>query len=178
MTLKSPPGPVVHELAADAADLTGVRRSVRRQLCAWGRADLADAAQLCVTELLTNVLRHAGSPMCELRLEYDELDGCGLGGRGLGAGLDAGPCGPDGDLGAGLGGPGGGGPGGPGGDLSGGAAVVRLSVSDTSHVLPVRAPVPDWTAERGRGLNLINATAYRWGSVLTATGKTVWVELR
>jgi two-component sensor histidine kinase len=156
MTLKSPPGPVVHELAADAADLTGVRRSVRRQLRAWGRADLADAAQLCVTELLTNVLRHAGSPMCELRLEYDELDGRGRGDRDPGGGLGVGV----------------------GGELGGGAALVRLSVSDTSHVLPVRTPVPDWTAERGRGLNLINATAYRWGSVLTATGKTVWVELR
>lgn len=130
MTLKSPPRTVVHRLSADPARLTGVRRSVRDQLRAWGRVDLADAAALCVTELLTNVYRHAGSPECELTL--DRL---------------------------------------PGG-------IVRVAVGDRSPVLPVRAPEPDWTAERGRGLHLIAASAHRWGVTPTATGKRVWVELR
>ncbi|MEE4546812.1 ATP-binding protein [Streptomyces sp. V4-01] len=130
MTLKSPPGTIVQRLSADPANLTGVRRSVREQLRAWGRADLAEAAALCVTEILTNVHRHAGSPECELTL--DRL---------------------------------------PGG-------IVRVAVGDRSPVLPVKAPAPDWTAERGRGLHLIAATAYRWGATPTASGKQVWVELR
>ncbi|SEN06134.1 ATP-binding protein [Actinacidiphila rubida] len=69
MTLKSPPTAVVHELAADPAAFTGVRRRTRAQLCAWGRTDLAEAAELCVTELLANVHRHVASSACELRLE-------------------------------------------------------------------------------------------------------------
>ena len=52
----------MQRLSADPARLTGVRRRVRDQLRAWGRPDLADAAALCVTELLTNAIRHA-SPL-------------------------------------------------------------------------------------------------------------------
>jgi hypothetical protein len=69
MTLKSPPGAVVRELTADPASFTGVRRRTREQLCAWGRADLAEAAALCVTELLANVHRHVPSAACQLSLE-------------------------------------------------------------------------------------------------------------
>ncbi len=54
---------------------------------------------------------------------------------------------------------------------------VRASVSDMSSVLPV-ASEPDWCAESGRGLFLLAHTAERWGTMPTATGKTVWVLLR
>lgn len=128
MTLESPPRTATR-LTADPACLAAVREALRDQLRAWGRAELADAAALCVTEILANVHRHAGSPDCELTL--DRL--------------------PEG---------------------------VRAAVSDGSQKLPVLRPFPDWTEERGRGLHLIAATAYRWGSTLTPTGKSVWVELR
>ncbi|MBY8878866.1 ATP-binding protein [Streptomyces sp. PLK6-54] len=55
-------------MIADPASFTGVRRRIREQLCAWGRTELADAAALCVTELLTNVHRHVPSPACVLTL--------------------------------------------------------------------------------------------------------------
>lgn len=117
-------------LSAEPARLGAVREAVCDQLRAWGRGDLADAAALCVTEILANVHRHAGSPDCELTL--DRLPGAG----------------------------------------------VRAAVSDSSPALPVLRPLPDWTAERGRGLHLIEAAADRWGTTLTPGGKQVWVELR
>lgn len=129
MTLESPPGTAMR-LSAEPARLGAVREAVSDQLRAWGRGDLADAAALCVTEILANVHRHTGSPDCELTLE--RLPGAG----------------------------------------------VRAAVSDGSRALPVLAPLPDWTAERGRGLHLIAAAAYRWGATLTPEGKQVWVELR
>ncbi len=54
---------------------------------------------------------------------------------------------------------------------------VRVSVRDLSYVLPV-ASEPDWCAESGRGLFLLAHTAELWGTMPTATGKTVWVLLR
>lgn len=128
MTLESPPTMALR-LTADPARLAAVRQAVRDQLLAWARPDLADAATLCVTELLANVHRHAGSPDCELTL--DRL--------------------PEG---------------------------VRAGVSDRSHVVPVVPPCTEWSAENGRGLLLITAASYRWGTTLTSGGKQVWVELR
>jgi hypothetical protein len=55
-------------LVAEPARFAAVRDAVREQLGAWGRADLADAAVLCATEILANVLDHTDSPECELTL--------------------------------------------------------------------------------------------------------------
>ncbi|MFE9699696.1 ATP-binding protein [Streptomyces sp. NPDC006270] len=55
---------------------------------------------------------------------------------------------------------------------------VRLEAHDRSRVLPT--PVTKECADRdecGRGMHLIAAMAYDWGSVRTATGKVVWCEL-
>lgn len=55
-------------------------------------------------------------------------------------------------------------------------AGLRVEVSDGS----TRAPRPrsaDADAEGGRGLTLVDALASRWGTELTATGKTVWFEV-
>ncbi len=54
---------------------------------------------------------------------------------------------------------------------------VRASVSDSSSVLPVLSE-PDWFAESGRGLFMLAHTAELWGTMPTASGKTVWVFLR
>ncbi|MFI5616869.1 ATP-binding protein [Streptomyces sp. NPDC051567] len=46
--------------AAEPVELRLVRRIVRDQLAAWGLLALADDAQLAVTELTSNVIKHVG----------------------------------------------------------------------------------------------------------------------
>jgi anti-sigma regulatory factor (Ser/Thr protein kinase) len=45
---------------AEAREIAGLRRVMRLHLCRWGLPELVDAAQLCVTELVANVVRHVG----------------------------------------------------------------------------------------------------------------------
>ncbi|WP_089504623.1 ATP-binding protein [Streptomyces sp. NBS 14/10] len=45
---------------AEAPQLAGLRRTVRAQLTAWGMSPLVDEAQLTVTELASNVIKHVG----------------------------------------------------------------------------------------------------------------------
>ncbi len=54
---------------------------------------------------------------------------------------------------------------------------VRVVVSDTSTVLP-KVREPDWIAESGRGLFVLNEMADAWGVVPRAMGKDVWFEIR
>ncbi|MDX3094432.1 ATP-binding protein [Streptomyces sp. ME01-24h] len=68
MTQRTPPAAAMR-VVAEPARIAGVRRAVHAQLRAWGREDLAPAAALCVTEMLANVHRHAGTPECELTLD-------------------------------------------------------------------------------------------------------------
>lgn len=49
--------------------LADVRRAVGARLRLWGRDELITAAAMCVTELLSNVHKHAASPDCVLTLE-------------------------------------------------------------------------------------------------------------
>ena len=54
--------------------------------------------------------------------------------------------------------------------------AIRLEVADSSPDLPrPRDAGPEATS--GRGMNLIDAMATRWGADPTPTGKTVWVEI-
>ncbi|MFD9565242.1 ATP-binding protein [Streptomyces sp. NPDC059994] len=53
---------------------------------------------------------------------------------------------------------------------------IRATVSDTTRALPVMRE-PDFLAESGRGLFLIEHTAHAWGAASTSTGKEVWFEL-
>ncbi|MEK8171082.1 ATP-binding protein [Streptomyces sp. M19] len=46
-----------------------MRRAVGSRLRLWGREELIGAAGMCVTELLSNVHKHAGSSECVLTLE-------------------------------------------------------------------------------------------------------------
>jgi hypothetical protein len=57
-----------------------------------------------------------------------------------------------------------------------GPSAVRVEVADPSPDPPV-APQVDLLAQRGRGLMLLDALASRWGTELTASGKTVWFEV-
>ncbi|QLH22040.1 ATP-binding protein [Streptomyces sp. Rer75] len=49
--------------------LAEVRRAVSARLRLWGREELVTPAAMCVTELLSNVHKHAASPECVLTLE-------------------------------------------------------------------------------------------------------------
>ncbi|WP_338696947.1 ATP-binding protein [Streptomyces sp. Q6] len=45
---------------AEPEELAGLRRIVRLHLMHWGLHDLIDSAQLCVTEMVSNVITHVG----------------------------------------------------------------------------------------------------------------------
>lgn len=76
---------------------------------------------------------------------------------------------------------------GGGGDTSAAFTVVlarrgrrlRIEVSDTGRPLPAGpAPsVPGPSATAGRGLFLVEALSFRWGTSPAAGGKAVWCEL-
>lgn len=45
---------------AEPAEVAGLRRIVRLHLRLWGLSDVVDAAEICVSELVANVIRHIG----------------------------------------------------------------------------------------------------------------------
>jgi anti-sigma regulatory factor (Ser/Thr protein kinase) len=47
--------------AAEPSELAELRRVLRLHLTLWGLPDLVEAAQICVTELASNVIRHVGA---------------------------------------------------------------------------------------------------------------------
>ena len=56
-------------------------------------------------------------------------------------------------------------------------AVVRVEVADASSRAPLRLVVPE-DAERGRGLQLVEALASSWGvDQVPGDGKKVWFEI-
>ncbi|MFJ9558774.1 SpoIIE family protein phosphatase [Streptomyces fuscichromogenes] len=55
-------------LALDPSEVSRARAAVREQLHDWGLARLADAAELMVSELVTNAIRHSHSRPVQLRL--------------------------------------------------------------------------------------------------------------
>jgi hypothetical protein len=60
--------------------------------------------------------------------------------------------------------------------LSSDGGALRVSVSDSSRVVPVlRSPLP--TTISGRGLVLVTSIASRWGTELVDDGKLIWAEL-
>jgi phosphoserine phosphatase RsbU/P len=54
--------------------------------------------------------------------------------------------------------------------------VLRVAVHDAGSGSPQLRPL-DPGAARGRGLQVIDALAQRWGCEPDGTGKTVWVDL-
>ncbi|MEV0257733.1 ATP-binding protein [Streptomyces sp. NPDC050732] len=60
-------------LTANPVQIRRTRRIVTALLRYWGWDEQIDPALLCVTELLTNVFRHACCENCELRLEASPL---------------------------------------------------------------------------------------------------------
>ena len=54
---------------------------------------------------------------------------------------------------------------------------LRAEVEDSGTELPQLPPVPPPSQVRGRGLNIVDTVASRWGSQHSRRGKTVWFEL-
>ncbi|WP_234544179.1 ATP-binding protein [Streptomyces shenzhenensis] len=52
--------PWLHEFAAHPEEVAQLRRMVRLRLILWGLQEHVDAAQICVSELVTNVIQHVG----------------------------------------------------------------------------------------------------------------------
>ncbi|WP_308434227.1 ATP-binding protein [Streptomyces gelaticus] len=83
---------------AEPEEVAALRRVVRLHLRLWGLSDVADAAEICVSELAANVIRHvgAGTPSTlvvemngtRLRLGLRDPDTRELP-RGMSVGLDA-----------------------------------------------------------------------------------------
>lgn len=63
-----PPGQYRLTLSPSPHVARHVRRVVRALLRAWGMAELVDAAELAVTELLSNVVRHAPDGPCRVEV--------------------------------------------------------------------------------------------------------------
>lgn len=57
------------ELTARPQNLERIRRIIGAYLRYWGRDELIEPAAMCVTELLSNVHKHAGSAACVLLLQ-------------------------------------------------------------------------------------------------------------
>ncbi len=57
---------------------------------------------------------------------------------------------------------------------------IHLVVCDNDRRLPPppRSPAPQHLAEHGRGLQIVHATAARWGAIPTFDGKMVWATIR
>ncbi|MFF4500187.1 ATP-binding protein [Streptomyces sp. NPDC001401] len=52
--------PLLHTFIAHPNEVAQLRRMLKLRLILWGLPDHVDAAQICVTELVTNVIRHVG----------------------------------------------------------------------------------------------------------------------
>ncbi|MFF0228571.1 ATP-binding protein [Streptomyces sp. NPDC004629] len=56
-------------------------------------------------------------------------------------------------------------------------SIVRIGVADGSHASPHLRTTAE-TAERGRGLFLVDAVCWRWGYDLHGWGKVTWAEVQ
>jgi anti-sigma regulatory factor (Ser/Thr protein kinase) len=65
---EDPPCQYRMTLAVTPHALRHIRRIVRTHLRRWGMPELSDAAELAVTEVLANVIRHAADGLCALRV--------------------------------------------------------------------------------------------------------------
>ncbi|MER5430859.1 ATP-binding protein [Streptomyces sp. NPDC002588] len=66
--------PWLHTFTADPKEVAQLRRMLKLRLILWGLPDHVDAAQICVSELVTNVIQHVGEGTpTKLRMEVSEL---------------------------------------------------------------------------------------------------------
>ncbi|MET8182177.1 ATP-binding protein [Streptomyces sp. NPDC005336] len=146
------------EVRPDPAEVSRARRWARSRLAGSGiGADepLAETLILLISELVTNAVVHTGCPAV-LRMLFPAQAAGGGGGNGSGAGSGGG-SGPFAGRGSGLG-------------------TVRVEVADASARAP-RQRRADEEATNGRGLELVDGLADRWGWQPEGAGKRIWCEI-
>ncbi|MET7932634.1 ATP-binding protein [Streptomyces sp. NPDC005322] len=149
------------EVRPDPAEVSRARRWARSRLAGSGiGADepLAETLILLISELVTNAVVHTGCPAV-LRMLFP-AQAAGGGGNGSGAGS----------------GTGGGGASGSFAGRASGPRTVRVEVADTSARAP-RQRRADEEATHGRGLELVDGLADRWGWQPEGAGKRIWCEI-
>ncbi|MFI0351751.1 ATP-binding protein [Actinomadura sp. 9N407] len=152
--LVAPAGPTVSfTVLPEPESVTEARHFAVSRLDGWGGAVLADDVGLVVSELVTNALRHSGGSPLSRRARRD----------GRVAGMTADP-------------------------LGSAPAAIRLrmlyeapwllcGIIDSSPAAP-RRKEPDYIAETGRGLHLVESFSIRWGWCGLPHGKIVWALFR
>jgi hypothetical protein len=139
----------------DPESVTEARHFAVSRLTEWNLSELADDVGLVVSELVTNALRHSGGV---------------AGGR---PGDDVHRGGVYGD---------------PADPLGSAPSAIRLrlghkgpwllcGIMDASRTAP-RRKEPDYIAETGRGLHLVESFSVRWGWRTLEQGKVVWALFR
>lgn len=142
-------------VAPDPESVTEARHFAVSRLAEWGVPELADDVGLVVSELVTNALRHSGGtsrgrPGDAVHREgvYDD----------------------------------------PADPLGSAPSAIRLrlghrapwllcGIMDASRAAP-RRKEPDYIAETGRGLHLVESFSVRWGWRALPRGKVVWALFR
>lgn len=149
-------GPTVSfTVQPDPESVTEARHFAISQLAEWGVAELTDDVGLVVSELVTNALRHSGGTS-----------------RGR-PGDDVHRAGVYDD---------------PADPLGSAPSAIRLRLAyqapwllcgilDASPAAP-RRKEPDYIAETGRGLHLVESFSVRWGWRAIPRGKVVWALFR
>lgn len=138
------------EVRPDPAEVSRARRWARSRLAGSGiGADepLAETLILLISELVTNAVVHTGCPAV-LRMRFPAQTGA-VGGDGA--------ADPSADKGPELG-------------------TVRVEVADASARAP-RQRRADEEATNGRGLELVDGLADRWGWQPEGAGKRIWCEI-
>ncbi|MBQ0988293.1 ATP-binding protein [Streptomyces sp. F63] len=153
------------EVRPDPAEVGRARRWVRSRLAGsgvGGDESLAETLLLLVSELVTNAVVHTGRPAV-LRILLPAPEGAD--GPGGGAGGVSGPLGP-----------GGAGAGAAGRRRAAVPETVRVEVADRSARPPARRHV-EGDETSGRGLELVDGLADRWGWRSEGAGKAIWCEV-
>ncbi|MEU8308749.1 ATP-binding protein [Actinomadura sp. NPDC048955] len=139
----------------DPESVTEARHFAISRLAEWSLSELADDVGLVVSELVTNALRHSGKaaggrPGDDVHREgvYDD-PADPLGSAPTAIRLRLGHEGP----------------------------WLLCGIMDASRTAP-RRKEPDYIAETGRGLHLVESFSVRWGWRALAHGKVVWALFR
>lgn len=146
------------EVRPDPAEVGRARRWARSRLAGSGIGvdePLAETLILLISELVTNAVVHTGCPaVLRMRLpDVPDAAEAASSAAGSGSGSDSG----SGAAGAGPG-------------------TVRVEVADTS-ACPPRPRHAEGEETNGRGLELVDGLADRWGWQTEDGGKSIWCEV-
>jgi anti-anti-sigma factor len=142
------------------------RHLVGRACLRWGVERIRDVAELVVTELVSNVLRHAGTEMeigvaRERHLLHISVRDHAAGRPRIGGAAD-----PDPQLVA------------PGPRIAAKNVEVESNQATGTAVSGQPAGEPESLREDGRGLLVVSALTHAWGYIPVPDGKVVWATLR